>query len=102
VVNASMAQALHIAERVRRKFEAIRFPGLEANATVSIGVAMASETGRSLPALLAIADRALYRAKADGRNRVAPEPLVLVDMSAAEPARRTMERVTAITAPVAS
>jgi hypothetical protein len=31
---------------------------------------------------LAFADRALYRAKADGRNRVAPAPLVLVDAKA--------------------
>ncbi|MGA3307494.1 MAG: GGDEF domain-containing protein [Xanthobacteraceae bacterium] len=101
VVNASMAQALQTAERVRREFEAMRFPGLEANATVSVGVAMASDAGRSLPALLAIADRALYRAKADGRNRVAPAPLVLVDTSAGETARRTAERLAMIAAPLA-
>ena len=47
VVDASMAQALHTAERLRREFEAMRFPGLEGNATVSVGVAMASESGRS-------------------------------------------------------
>ena len=55
------------------------FPHLVVNPTVSVGVAMASEAGRSLSTLLALADRALYRAKADGRNRVAPAPLVLVD-----------------------
>ncbi len=101
MTDASMAQALHIAERLRREFEAMRFPGLKGNATVSIGVAMASDAGRSLPVLLAIADRALYRAKADGRNRVAPAPLVLVDVSAGETARRTMERGAAIAVPAA-
>ena len=56
----------------------MRFPGLATNATVSVGVAMASDAGRDLSASLATADRALYRAKADGRNRVAPAPPVLV------------------------
>jgi len=79
----------------------MRYPGLEVSATVSVGVAMASETGRSLPALLATADRALYRAKADGRNRVAPAPLVLVDVSSGETARRMIERPAAIAAPAA-
>ncbi len=96
-----MAHALHMAERLRREFATMQFPGLEENATVSVGVAMASEAGRSLTALLATADRALYRAKADGRNRVASAPLVLVDKSAGEASRRTQERSGAIAAPVA-
>jgi diguanylate cyclase (GGDEF)-like protein len=79
LVDGSMAQALHAAERLRRDFAAISFPHLVVNPTVSVGVAMASEAGRSLSTLLALADRALYRAKADGRNRVAPAPLVLVE-----------------------
>ncbi len=103
LLNASMAEALRTAERLRRQFEAMRFPGLTAKTTVSVGVAMTTDAGRSLPALLATADRALYRAKADGRNRVAPAPLVLVDSSPGEAARRTLNfgSEAAIAAPTA-
>jgi diguanylate cyclase (GGDEF)-like protein len=83
LVDAPMAEALRLAERVRGRFEAMRFAGLQADTTVSVGVAMAGEsTGRDLSSLLGTADRALYRAKAEGRNRVAPAPLVLVERSA--------------------
>ncbi len=101
LANASMAHALHTAERLRREFAALRLPDLEVNPTVSVGVAMANEASRTLPALLAIADRALYRAKAEGRNRVAPAPLVLVDASGGEPARRAVERAAALPEPMA-
>jgi len=85
LADVSMAQALQIAERLRREFEAMQFEGLKARATtVSVGVAMASETGRSLAALLATADRALYRAKAEGRNRVASTRPMLVERSGGE------------------
>ena len=82
LIDAPMAEALRIAERVRGKFEAMRFTGLQTDTTVSVGVAMAGDTGRDLSSLLATADRALYRAKAEGRNCVAPAPLVLVERSA--------------------
>lgn len=39
--------------------------------TVSIGVAMLDANDEGLESLLQRADRALYQAKADGRNRVA-------------------------------
>ncbi|MGA9321066.1 MAG: GGDEF domain-containing protein, partial [Xanthobacteraceae bacterium] len=48
LVDASMAQALHAAERLRRDFAAVSFPHLVVNPTVSVGVAMANEAGRSL------------------------------------------------------
>jgi diguanylate cyclase (GGDEF)-like protein len=96
-----MSQALNTAERLRCDFAAMRWPGIDIDATVSVGVAMASDTSRDLPALLAIADRALYRAKADGRNRVARAPLTLVDNGAGESVRRASEQSAAWAAPAA-
>ncbi len=83
---ASMTRALQIAETVRRGFDALPVAGLPCHPTVSVGLAMASEPGQTLQSLVASADRALYRAKAEGRNRVAPAPLVRVERPAGEPA----------------
>jgi len=98
----SMAEALQRAEQLRRGFEVMRFAGLTVGHTVSVGVAV-TEGGRDLPALLATADRALYRAKADGRNRVAPAPLVLVERGGGEAVRRAPEiaRPAVVVAPLA-
>jgi diguanylate cyclase (GGDEF)-like protein len=103
LANVSMAQALQTAERLRREFGAMRFPGPAASATVSVGVAMASDACRNLPTLLATADRALYRAKADGRNRVAPARPILVDTRGHETARQSVkiDKPAGIVAPVA-
>jgi diguanylate cyclase (GGDEF)-like protein len=102
VPDMSMAEALQRAEQLRREFEVMRFAGLTVKHTVSVGVAVTTEPGRDLPALLATADRALYRAKADGRNRVAPAPLVLVDRGG-EAARRALDiaRLAVVVAPLA-
>ncbi len=101
LADAHMAAALRVAEQVRTKFAANRFADLNASVTVSVGVAMASEAGCDLSALLANADRALYRAKAEGRNRVARAPLVLVERSG-EGARQQFSgsAAAAIAAPV--
>ena len=65
------AEAERIAERIRVQFaEAARkVGGLAVNATVSVGVATATAPAQ-LADLIAAADGALYRAKAEGRNRV--------------------------------
>jgi diguanylate cyclase (GGDEF)-like protein len=68
--------ALLLAERVRSALEATSHTiGQHAfRSTVSVGVAISDEERSDLNALLNAADRALYRAKALGRNRVEPSP----------------------------
>ena len=64
--------AADVAERIRNAIGArpIAFDGQRITATVSIGIACYPEDGRTLDALAARADRALYQAKQEGRNRV--------------------------------
>jgi diguanylate cyclase (GGDEF)-like protein len=67
-----MRGALEVAERMRRAIEEAPFATHDSRVpcTVSIGAATFPEHGRTLDALLVRADRALYRAKSSGRNRV--------------------------------
>jgi diguanylate cyclase (GGDEF)-like protein len=68
------AGAMIVAERIRAATAEIRMavPGETepATVTVSIGVATAPQHGETASELLLVADRALYRAKDAGRNRV--------------------------------
>ncbi|HEV3009551.1 MAG TPA: GGDEF domain-containing protein, partial [Burkholderiales bacterium] len=62
--------ALDVAERIRNAISAraLAIDGQRLMATVSIGIACYPEDGRTIDALAARADRALYQAKAQGRN----------------------------------
>ena len=63
--------ALLLAERVRAAYEGSKHDFAKSyTATVSVGVASMHGRTINVEALLAAADRALYRAKARGRNRV--------------------------------
>jgi diguanylate cyclase len=61
-----------VAERIRGAIEAHTFvlDDVSIGITISIGVATAPGDGTSLKELVGAADRALYRAKESGRNRV--------------------------------
>jgi diguanylate cyclase (GGDEF)-like protein len=62
--------ATRVAEGLRAKIERIAIPGIEQPITASIGVASFPEDATEPALLLRSADRALYLAKANGRNTV--------------------------------
>ncbi|KAF1026734.1 MAG: putative diguanylate cyclase DgcQ [Pseudomonas sp.] len=69
LVAAGNEAACQVAERIRREFSELPLIG-EGQLSVSIGVATSAESGHDLEHLLALADQALYLAKAKGRNRI--------------------------------
>lgn len=73
VLPATNLQAAAVAaERVREAFEvaAREIDGLPLGGTVSIGAAATDNPDADMDKLLALADQALYAAKASGRNRI--------------------------------
>jgi diguanylate cyclase len=68
-------EAYAIADRVRRNFAtaAARFGTDGLLPTVSVGAALGRDPHTEIPDMLSIVDRALYRAKELGRNRVETE-----------------------------
>jgi diguanylate cyclase (GGDEF)-like protein len=90
LVDVSARDAALIAERVRFAFEGTTHHSGEHSfgATVSAGLAVSAEQFSDLPSLMISADRALYRAKKNGRNLVVeeqpahPSPTVLGSRSA--------------------
>jgi diguanylate cyclase (GGDEF)-like protein len=67
------AQAMALGERIRRDI-AGRAEDPTPRLTVSIGIASCSEDPVDYDSLFAAADKRLYQAKAEGRNRVIGEP----------------------------
>jgi two-component system cell cycle response regulator len=73
IPEASLSEAVMVGERIRKAVEKAAFEGeiSHVKITVSLGVsAFPAESVGSADALISEADKALYRAKANGRNRV--------------------------------
>jgi diguanylate cyclase (GGDEF)-like protein len=70
------AGALLMAEKLRAAVEGVRVAGLDRAVTVSAGVATLPDDAADGSRLLRAADRVLYAAKANGRNRVEPASVV--------------------------
>jgi diguanylate cyclase (GGDEF)-like protein len=72
--NTDKAAARETAERVRKRVDGLRLPEkeIQQRVTISIGVAEYPSDGIEMMALVANADKALYVAKASGKNCVVP------------------------------
>ncbi|MDD5759380.1 MAG: GGDEF domain-containing protein [Desulfobulbaceae bacterium] len=70
LINTSQTQALEVAEDLRQQIALRSHPATGTNITASFGVATFGERATSVDSLIAKADKALYAAKAQGRNRV--------------------------------
>ena len=71
VANTSTERMEQLARRVLEKAGGLifNFDGTLASVTVSIGVAIAPNHARTVDTLIAVADRAMYQAKLQGKNR---------------------------------
>lgn len=65
----SLTRAVQLAERLRRQVEIQNFSGA-GNVTISLGVTQFNPAKVNIDSALKSADKALYQAKNDGRNRV--------------------------------
>ena len=91
-----LEDALRAAERLRAAVAALQITGYQVSVTTSAGVATRQASMSHYTELIEVADRALYVAKRNGRNRVlagpvvevAPEPPALEDADPVSPPRR--------------
>jgi diguanylate cyclase (GGDEF)-like protein len=85
--DATHERAATIAERIQLAFEkaGADIDGRPAGATVSTGMAFSSRGSFELPVMLLQADQALYRAKKEGRNRLAIAAPVAAGEDGSEP-----------------
>lgn len=68
-------EAVRIADRIRRRVESVAFPPYEDCSLLTVSIGGASfPPGKEMEQLISEADKALYRAKNEGRNRVAIHP----------------------------
>jgi two-component system, cell cycle response regulator len=73
LVKSDTPRAIETAERIRQSVSQIRFQtgrGQEVSVTMSFGIAVYGVHAKDGDSLIKKADKALYRAKQDGRNRV--------------------------------
>jgi diguanylate cyclase (GGDEF)-like protein len=94
ILSSGASDAATVAERLRAAFQraGVEVSGYELNATVSIGIATAPAPV-DIDALLASADLALYRAKANGRNRVEVVAETLAPPPPTRPAQQPMPAI---------
>jgi diguanylate cyclase (GGDEF)-like protein len=91
--DTALEGALVLAEKVRREIELLELPQIEGGLTASLGVAVLPDHAAHADGLLREADRALYAAKARGRNRIeaapAAAPIAETPLRAAEQTSET-------------
>jgi len=92
LLDVAPQQALKLAEELRALFRAREFETRDGKVSLSIGIAsLRAACDLPLETLISLADKALYRAKLLGRDRVEVQPLWERGIALDDPATRLME-----------